>query len=62
MPGGGYAGPAGGPVGADDVGNDGLTNAQRQVLAVLSQPNHQANGAGINVEQVRGAQQCGTSS
>lgn len=37
----------------DDIGNDGLTNLQRQVLGVFEQPAHLAASDGLTVEQVR---------
>lgn len=38
--------------GPDDVGNDGLTTVQRNVLAVFEEPAHLAASEGITVEQV----------
>ncbi|BDA40890.1 probable replication protein A 32 kDa subunit B [Coccomyxa sp. Obi] len=45
----GMAGFGGAP---DDIGNDGLTNLQRQVLAVFEQPAHLAASDGLTVELV----------
>ena len=46
----GMAGIGGAP---DDIGNDGLTNLQRQVLAVFEQPTHLSASDGLTVELVR---------
>ena len=50
------AAPAAGGMGAsaygNDVGNDGLTQPQRQVKAVMDSERHQTNPDGLTVEQV----------
>lgn len=49
----GGAGGGGFCSGPDEIGNDGLTNIQRKVLAVFEHPAHLASSEGITVEQVR---------